>query len=86
MLINGHLTSEHLPPFSYVGGRCMKKVPCYKCEERTETCHSECERYLAWAEEREKFRNERYKERQVDWMIAGYKDEAVRRANKAKRK
>lgn len=26
--------------------------PCRNCEERTETCHATCERYLTWATER----------------------------------
>lgn len=27
------------------------KNPCYECRERTQECHSICERYKAWSEE-----------------------------------
>lgn len=27
----------------------MLKSPCYKCEERHESCHSHCEKYLEFA-------------------------------------
>lgn len=85
MVINGHLTSElNTRPFHMLED-VMKKNPCYKCEDRTEICHSECERYIKWAEEREKFRNERFQERQVGWALSEHRDEAVRKALKAKR-
>ena len=33
--------------------------PCRVCEERTETCHAECEKYLAFRENCERLRKER---------------------------
>lgn len=33
--------------------------PCRGCEERTETCHAECEKYLAFREFCEQQRKER---------------------------
>jgi hypothetical protein len=29
------------------------KAPCFKCENRTVSCHSTCEKYLAYREERQ---------------------------------
>ena len=38
-----------------------ENIPCYKCDNRTETCHSTCQLYIEWsnkkAEEREARRN-----------------------------
>lgn len=28
----------------------MIRTPCYKCENRTATCHGECEKYKDWLE------------------------------------
>jgi hypothetical protein len=30
-----------------------KKVPCFYCSNRSVTCHSDCERYLAYKKERD---------------------------------
>ncbi len=38
------------------------KCPCYKCEERHQGCHAECERYLAWWGEIQK---------RKEWMKTG---------------
>jgi len=35
---------------------------CYKCEERTATCHTTCEKYKAQWEESEKARKRKYLE------------------------
>lgn len=37
------------------------KTPCYQCPERSETCHAECERYLAYRDGRLKVYEERKK-------------------------
>ena len=39
--------------------------PCKECEERTETCHAECEKYLAFLTECEQRRKERDKNANV---------------------
>lgn len=31
------------------------KSPCYKCEKRTSSCHSNCEDYISYTEENKKF-------------------------------
>lgn len=28
-----------------------EKNPCYKCGDRTETCHADCKRYDSWRQE-----------------------------------
>ena len=37
----------------------MKDAPCYQCEDRRDKCHSHCEKYIAFTEEKEKERKER---------------------------
>ena len=43
-----------------------KNVPCYKCDKRTEICHSSCQLYIDWsnkkAEERKAMLNSPEKE------------------------
>lgn len=41
------------------------KAPCYKCTERQHLCHSTCERYRLYAEEREQVRQERDKMQEI---------------------
>lgn len=41
-------------------------APCYKCEDRSVRCHSTCEKYKAFAQEREKIREQKAKEREMD--------------------
>jgi len=31
----------------------MSRTPCYKCDDRTATCHGECEKYKDWRKELE---------------------------------
>jgi len=38
------------------------KSPCYKCENHKEGCHSTCEDYLEWDEERRELREAKHKE------------------------
>jgi len=37
-------------------------VPCKGCADRNATCHAECERYAAYAAERERIRKRRSEE------------------------
>lgn len=37
--------------------------PCRNCEERTETCHATCERYLTWSTERRAALEKDYEQR-----------------------
>lgn len=39
------------------------RAPCRDCEDRNETCHAICERYLTWAKERTEAREKDYKKR-----------------------
>lgn len=43
--------------------------PCKECEERTETCHAECEKYLAFLAECEQRRKERDKKRKCQGLL-----------------
>ena len=37
----------------------MKDAPCYECEDRHDNCHSHCEKYIVFKDEKEKERKER---------------------------
>ncbi len=41
-------------------------VPCRDCTDRNATCHAECERYAAFAAERERIRQKRGEENAVE--------------------
>lgn len=62
------------------------KAPCYKCEDRTVTCHTTCEKYIAF----KNFRNEQSrmvnKKRQDDLLIYEYHYDKSVRLNKNKYK
>ena len=30
------------------------RIPCYRCTERSQICHAQCERYHAWVAERKR--------------------------------
>lgn len=48
----------------------MEKMnPCYRCEERTDRCHSECEKYTAWATEHAEKKAEERKQREKQWDL-----------------
>ena len=38
-------------------------TPCYKCENRHQNCHAECEKYQIFQKEREAFLDAKQKER-----------------------
>ncbi len=57
----------------------MKKVPCFECEERTETCHSTCEAYLEWSKARNEMLVKRFEERQNQWALSNHRDRMFRR-------
>lgn len=59
-----------------------KPSPCFGCEEHSTYCHSECEVYKAWLEEREKKKNDIYKARDAERPVYGYIKERGRRRKK----
>jgi len=38
----------------------MKTAPCKDCPDRTVGCHASCEKYIAFAAERERIRTEKW--------------------------
>lgn len=46
----------------------MMTTPCYGCEQRTCGCHSKCERYMEYKDERERAK----KVKDVDAVYLGY--------------
>ncbi len=53
---------------------------CNGCKERHEGCHGECERYKAWKEERDRKREEIYKQKTSQKILSDYTIENVYRA------
>ena len=60
----------------------MANTPCYNCDRRTETCHSECEEYLAWAAEREEFRNRTWADKQPGWDVYRHRRDLYKRVKR----
>jgi hypothetical protein len=40
------------------------KNPCYDCQDREVGCHARCEKYIAWADERNRQNEEKMKEKE----------------------
>lgn len=45
------------------------KPPCYHCPDRSVTCHGSCSHYAAFVAEREKIRQRRNAETDIDEII-----------------
>lgn len=54
-----------------------KEVPCKDCVMRTQGCHSWCFLYQEYAEEREKYRQERQKEKAGYDAYKSFKDSVL---------
>lgn len=50
----------------------MRRTPCYKCEERHEGCHSDCERYADWDREHQAFNDKKARAKTAEQMIEGF--------------
>lgn len=58
--------------------------PCYRCEDRDESCHGRCDRYLDWKKEHEKrLREDREERRSRQIQIESF-EEASRRGRVGK--
>lgn len=60
----------------------MTKGPCYECEDRSVGCHSKCEKYKQWAEERREVNAKITKERNIDALVIGHVVGTIRRNKK----
>lgn len=49
----------------------MENSPCYYCTDRTEECHSMCEKYLLWVDNRQKIMESFNKENIINSYMAG---------------
>lgn len=53
--------------------------PCYKCEDRNESCHAVCDRYIAWKSEQTSIREKALTEKIVDYGYDNYmRDRSIR--------
>lgn len=65
----------------------MANNPCVKdCQNRSATCHAECERYAAFAKEREAELMSQNKQRAVDSRLDGQIIERIARIKKRRSK
>lgn len=55
------------------------KCPCYKCEDRHEGCHGECERYIEWSGQKQKEKAERDAATRTDKEIVVFRSEQIRK-------
>lgn len=51
--------------------------PCYGCRERTEACHTQCERYRLWRRAKDAEYEEQAKERTTRWDVSAVKDKRL---------
>lgn len=69
-------------------GEEMKRPesPCRDCEERRENCHSECEKYIEYTEERKQY-NEFVKQNRIKEYVGSITDRTrfKRRIDRGKR-
>jgi hypothetical protein len=54
------------------------KSPCYGCKERHEGCHSECERYRKWADNKKRINAKKFEE----WSAMTYGIDRITRIQK----
>ena len=58
--------------------------PCGICEHRFVGCHAECEAFRAWHNERIARQREKYRQRNRDDMLNGFKAESIARGRRKK--
>ena len=54
-------------------------TPCYKCKDRHQGCHAECEAYRDYSEARDKERRVNHKDNDTIGFIIRNKEKAQRR-------
>lgn len=64
----------------------MIKAPCYNCTDRHAGCHAECEKYLAWSEERKQATYDRWSRESQATAYAVNKARKVREEGIRKRR
>lgn len=57
-------------------------APCYRCQDRTTTCYSDCPRYAAFAAERAQIRKRREEDYKIDAAFAERGDKIRRDASR----
>ena len=61
------------------------KCPCYGCNDRSITCHSECEKYIDWKTEHDAERERIRQERELNRDFTYYKDYAIQKVRNRNR-
>lgn len=59
--------------------------PCYGCEDRSITCHSECKKYIDWKAEHDARREQQAKERAFKQEYNDFKQSVIKKVRKNKR-
>ena len=55
------------------------EVPCFGCVDRHVACHSVCDRYIDWQQQRQKTQQVVFEKREKDTMCYDIKRRAIRR-------
>lgn len=48
----------------------LSKGPCYKCQNRTATCHADCELYEEYSRQRAEYNAKVYRKKVIDYAFA----------------
>lgn len=64
----------------------MDNSPCYGCQDRTGTCHSECKKYLGYKQENDEKREKSFAERKSRNSLRSYHIDLARKIKKRKGK
>lgn len=62
------------------------KNPCHHCEEREPGCHGKCEKYKAWADERDRLREIATRERILNLHLDEEPFRAIKRSRNIKKR
>ena len=60
----------------------MINDPCYKCDDRSIGCHSQCEKYIKWAGDKRELNKIITRERNIDALVIGHVVSSIRRNKK----
>lgn len=64
-------------------------APCLHCDQRTMTCHDDCPDYLSYASSRERIREQRFMEQEINTLdreLSMKRDELFKRRRRPKKR
>lgn len=64
----------------------MSSVPCYGCGNHSEGCHSNCEKYISWKEERQKILDKKSESHNIQYALSDIRNRGYKKTSAYKRK